>query len=113
MARPGEGGDDVRLPGSHTQSQRTDLIRSVAPQHVPGRAAATRLGVTVSTAYRGLLPEGARPTTAPPPPPTFVRHVPAASTDARLREHHLAVSDVIHRGVAHKGVPEGVPVGTG
>lgn len=69
----------------YTPSQRTELIRSVRIQHAPVRAAASRLGVTESTAYRWLRHETARPTPAAPRPPTFVRLVPAAATEARLQ----------------------------
>ena len=91
MARAYAGSDAARMPKHYTPSQRTELIRSVTTQHAPVRAAASRLGVTESTAYRWLRDEGARPTPAASRPPTFARLVPAAAMEARL---HLRIGEV-------------------
>lgn len=81
--------DDGRMRRNYTRAERDELIRAVTRRGESVRSAATRLGVTMSTAYhwlRAAAASGPEPERAMvrAPEVTFARLIPARTHDAPL-----------------------------
>src|SRR5690606_41513188 len=89
LGRGHAGVDDGRMRRNYTRAERDELIRAVTKRGESVRTAATRLGVTKTTAYhwlRAAAASGSEPEHARvrAPEGTFARRGPAQTQEAPL-----------------------------